>query len=245
MIILARQDNRCALCRSCLEGEYDIDHTLPLSLSGTNELENLRALCPGCHEIMTGELAAAGCTQGTRHTLESHNPPHLYRELHMAPKPQELVYGVSSRKKASRQRNQLNVSDLLSHHPVPEISEDTAILGKFNEVFCLDAVRCRLFALTKRSRGLPIFCPLDDWEPFAITKLPEYDFVFIDLGDVRIHKGMFPYTGSRPYAAELCEWLLDHKIITASDCKVGLQASARIMDFEKVVQAIERAVDGV
>ena len=172
------------------------------------------------HEIVTGELAATGCTQGTRNTVESHNPPHLHREFHMAPKPQEVVYGVPSRKKATRQKNQHDVLDLLSQHPVPEVSEGSDTLGKFKDVYCLDAMKCRLFALTKRSRGIPIFCPLDDWEPFDISKLPEYDFVFIDLGDVRLHKDMFPYTGSRPYAAELCEWLLDHKIITASDCKV-------------------------
>ena len=44
-IILARQNDRCALCRESLGGVFDIDHTLPLCLSGTNELENLRALC--------------------------------------------------------------------------------------------------------------------------------------------------------------------------------------------------------
>jgi hypothetical protein len=94
MIILAMQDNRCALCRNCLDGVYQIDHTLPLSLSGTNELENLRALCKECHIIETEKLNTAGCAQGTRNTVESHLPPHLYRELHMAPKPQELVFGV-------------------------------------------------------------------------------------------------------------------------------------------------------
>ena len=245
MIILARQAGRCALCRESLNGVYDIDHTLPLCLSGTNELENLRALCKECHKRETERLATSGCTVGTKNTVESHNPPHLFREVHMAPKPQEVIYGVPWKKKATKHAKAQNVSDLLSQHPVPEISEDSEILGKFKDVFCLDAVKCRLFALTKRSRGLPVFCPLDDWEPFEISKLPEYDFVFIDLGDVRLHKNLFPHTGSRPYAAELCEWLLEHKIITASDCKVGLKASARVMDFEKAVQAIERAADEV
>ena len=38
-----------------------------------------------------------------------------------------------------------------------------------------------IFALTKRTRGLPVFSPLDDWEPLDIAKLPGYDFVFVDL----------------------------------------------------------------
>jgi hypothetical protein len=134
LIILARQAGRCALCRESLNGVYDIDHTLPLCLSGTTELENLRALCKECHKREIERLATLGCTVGTKNTVESHNPPHLFREVHMAPKPQEVVYGVPWKKKATKLAKAQNVSDLLSQHPVPEISEGSEILGKFKDV---------------------------------------------------------------------------------------------------------------
>jgi len=134
--------------------------------------------------------------------------------------------------------------DSLNNHPVPETSEAIAILGNVKDNYCLDAVKCRLNALTKRTRGLPVFCPLDDWEPFQLAKLPEYDFVFIDLG-ARVHIDTFPYTGSRPYAAEVCEWLLDKKIISACHCKFGLRASARVLDFERCVRKFEEMAEGL
>ena len=85
----------------------------------------------------------------------------------------------------------------MSQHPTPEVLEEHAFIGDVKEFYCLDAVGCRLNALTMRTRGLPIFCPLDDWERFDVNKLHEYDFVYID-SDARVHSGTFPWTGKRP-----------------------------------------------
>ena len=232
------QDNKCFLCEVRLGKKFDIDHILPLCLSGTNEIKNLRALCKDCHEAETYRLITSGYNKNLHYTIESHLSPHLRRELHQAPKPQEVVYGLPWRERKNKKAKTQNVMDTLNNHPVPETSEAIAILGNVKDIYCLDAVKCRLNALTKRTRGLPVFCPLDDWEPFQLAKLPEYDFVFIDLG-ARVHIDTFPYTGSRPYAAEVCEWLLDKKIISACHCKFGLRASARVLDFERCVQKFE------
>ncbi|NDD63714.1 MAG: AAA family ATPase [Acidobacteria bacterium] len=38
------------------------------------------------------------------------------------------------------------------------------------------------------------------------------------------HEGLFPYTGSRWYAAEVCEYLLENKLIPEGACRAGLKA---------------------
>jgi hypothetical protein len=134
-------------------------------------------------------------------------------------------------------------------------------------------------ALTKRTRGLPVFSPLDEWEPFDSRPLADWDFVFVDLealvedlhaqqvfkwlgeceeieaqrkeiqGDatepvdedllpqvpleptrpqVYVHEGLFPYTGSRWYAAEVCEWLLQNDRIPVGACRAGLRATRHV-----------------
>ena len=52
--IAIRQNWKCAghECSKELE-EYDIDHIIPLSLGGKEDIDNLQALCPGCHRKKT------------------------------------------------------------------------------------------------------------------------------------------------------------------------------------------------
>jgi 5-methylcytosine-specific restriction endonuclease McrA len=59
--IAKRQNWLCAgeQCREAQPNqeleEYDIDHIIPLHLGGTEELDNLQALCPGCHRRKTDQ----------------------------------------------------------------------------------------------------------------------------------------------------------------------------------------------
>jgi len=62
--ILMRQNNKCAGkdCAKLHNGKKlmvnnrsDFDHIKPLALGGKNELNNLQALCPGCHRLKTRE----------------------------------------------------------------------------------------------------------------------------------------------------------------------------------------------
>lgn len=46
--MLCMQDARCIYCRVLLE-KYHIDHILPVSRGGTNDLGNLQLLCPRCN----------------------------------------------------------------------------------------------------------------------------------------------------------------------------------------------------
>ena len=52
-IVASRQKWRCKKCKELLDFTYEIDHVVPLYKGGSNELNNLRALCRNCHGRIT------------------------------------------------------------------------------------------------------------------------------------------------------------------------------------------------
>jgi hypothetical protein len=46
--VLERQEHLCNVC-SCELGYYEMDHIIPLASNGTNDIDNLQALCKQCH----------------------------------------------------------------------------------------------------------------------------------------------------------------------------------------------------
>jgi HNH endonuclease len=47
--VAANQKWTCAGCNQLLDETYEVDHHIPLHKGGSNEKENLRALCRNCH----------------------------------------------------------------------------------------------------------------------------------------------------------------------------------------------------
>ena len=47
--VASNQKWRCNMCNNLLDATYEIDHKIPLFKNGTNELNNLQALCRNCH----------------------------------------------------------------------------------------------------------------------------------------------------------------------------------------------------
>ena len=264
--VKTKQDGLCSICQDKLGTKFEVDHISPLCQIGTNDVENLRAICPPCHSEETDKLLLAGMDLNEKakfHTIESHLSPKLYRELHLAPKPKEVSYGVFEDTRGLKnkivqrtrdpkkidlrmqkirnfhlkfmgaKRHDLkvqNIKDLLQRHQRPEkvgTALTPALPSHISQLKCMDAVGCRLNALIKRTRGLPVFSPLDEWEPFSMDLLPLADFVFIQV-DGRLHEGLFPYTGSRAYAAEVCEYMLEHGIIREMNCKAILRSTRHI-----------------
>lgn len=55
-MILKYQNYECALCKAKIDNlPFEIDHIIPVSLSGTNDYSNLQALCIDCHIKKTKE----------------------------------------------------------------------------------------------------------------------------------------------------------------------------------------------
>lgn len=53
--VAAGQAWRCAGCDQLLPASFQVDHVMPLSVGGSNEPDNLAALCPNCHAKKTQE----------------------------------------------------------------------------------------------------------------------------------------------------------------------------------------------
>ena len=53
--VAANQGWRCGHCNTLLDATYEVDHKLALMHGGTNDINNLEALCPNCHRKKTVE----------------------------------------------------------------------------------------------------------------------------------------------------------------------------------------------
>lgn len=47
--VAARQDWKCNICKYQLDHTYEVDHTIRLEYGGSNDVDNLVALCRNCH----------------------------------------------------------------------------------------------------------------------------------------------------------------------------------------------------
>ena len=53
-MVLEKSKKKCAGCKCCLKAKkYEIDHIKPLASGGTNQIDNLQALCKACHQDKT------------------------------------------------------------------------------------------------------------------------------------------------------------------------------------------------
>ena len=52
-VVAPNQKWTCNMCYKMLDASYEIDHTIPLYKGGTNNVENLQALCRNCHGLKT------------------------------------------------------------------------------------------------------------------------------------------------------------------------------------------------
>lgn len=48
-VILARNDGLCGICGQSIEGEFHIDHIVPVALGGTDDEANLQPAHPRCN----------------------------------------------------------------------------------------------------------------------------------------------------------------------------------------------------
>jgi 5-methylcytosine-specific restriction endonuclease McrA len=53
--VASKQKWKCFKCKMLLDCTYEIDHIKPLYLNGTNDVDNLQALCRNCHGKKTTE----------------------------------------------------------------------------------------------------------------------------------------------------------------------------------------------
>lgn len=57
--VAAGQQWKCGDCGALLSSAYQIDHIAPLWRGGSNDADNLRALCSNCHSLKTQREASS------------------------------------------------------------------------------------------------------------------------------------------------------------------------------------------
>ena len=72
------------------ESGYDIDHIVELRSGGSNEVDNLQALCPACHRVKTSRN-----TVGFVHPVEKH--PTFFKEIVINGKSLRILTGPQAR----------------------------------------------------------------------------------------------------------------------------------------------------
>ncbi|PQP24151.1 HNH endonuclease [Rhodococcus opacus] len=66
-IVLNRDEHRCQLGLACCTGEAtEVDHIINRAAGGSDDLENLRAVCQSCHRVLTQRQANAARPQRKR-----------------------------------------------------------------------------------------------------------------------------------------------------------------------------------
>jgi len=58
-IVAEAQRWACCDCGDLLPSTYQVDHVVPLWKGGSNDVDNLRAMCPNCHALKTQREAPA------------------------------------------------------------------------------------------------------------------------------------------------------------------------------------------
>ena len=67
----------------------EVDHQVPLCFGGTNELDNLAALCEECHREKSYHEDLSHCED--RNPLVSRLNRETYQMFHLSPKPPQMV----------------------------------------------------------------------------------------------------------------------------------------------------------
>lgn len=51
--VSSKQDWKCGVCNNTLPPSYQVDHIIPFSICGNDDIDNLMSLCPTCHANKT------------------------------------------------------------------------------------------------------------------------------------------------------------------------------------------------
>ena len=226
--ILERQKKRCRSCGDELRYP-EIDHIVPLCQGGSNDFNNLQALCSECHNDKT-QKEESGSHRS--HTIQSQLSIGMWKTLHKCPKPREVSWGLydsteklekmllpkrTAEKKVkvlqAKSKALCKVRSTVSFKHIKDIllkkvharivqTKPKPLFPGGSTLHALDAKGCRMNALLHRDRPLPIFSPLDEpTETFEEGCLATADFIYVDAG--KEHD--IPYTGCSRYAAEVAQ----------------------------------------
>ena len=194
--VLARSNGKCELCGDPVD-QYNLDHHVPRTAFGKDEMGNLWCVCPACHKHKT-----ANC-DNQRINVEDQNPfisrfnDVTWRAFVEAPRPHQMVADV--------------------HSAVQDNSP----------LYHVDIRSCRLNALTECNvHEVPVFSVLDEVEAVTGYHLGDYHWVEVPPCRLRSPLRSYAYDTARWYTRAECQFMFEHGICQWEDLKLTLTATA-------------------
>jgi len=200
-MVLDKSKKKCASCKCCLKAKkFDIDHIRPLANGGTNEIDNLQALCKSCHQDKTANENEQGKYVKFSDTESCFNNT-----------VQEIMNSALSHAYAFVEPVQERLSSQ-AHASEP-------VKGK--KLFTIDINKCRRNILLHHNHDYCVFNVMDEPEVFESFKIIE-GFYYIETDTY------FPLRGNGWYYHSLVQYCLDNNIITKNDIKYVIYSSATV-----------------
>ena len=144
--VMDKSNNLCMLCRCT--GDLEIDHIKPLCKGGTNNINNLQALCKGCHRTKTQREQETGVFIKEEETMSSFNC-----------QTKEVINSLYAK----------------SHAFVETLREPDD--KYYYKMYKLDINKCRRNCLYYSKYEYPVFNVMDEVETYKGIKQPGLYFV--------------------------------------------------------------------
>ena len=92
--ILSTQDHKCGECGDGPQ-HYDLQHKKAVALGGTNDIENLLAVCKQCHAKLTADQQASFSDDTKSHTVASALCPMMHDVFTKYARPTQVAHKIS------------------------------------------------------------------------------------------------------------------------------------------------------
>jgi 5-methylcytosine-specific restriction endonuclease McrA len=217
--IKTKQNGKCNKCKEEIKNTFHIDHIQPLSNNGTNEPENLQALCVSCHIEKTKE---------EKQGIEQVQTDNLMSSFNM--QAMEAIKSDWFRKVAFTQyiidkdenEKYKNMVSYKKTEPASNVTFDQNLDDKMNKftVKCIDNNKNRKNILVHSGHDFPRYSVLDDIELFDgnITT----GFYYIES------ENTFPLRKNGFYSEPMVKFCLNKNIINKSQIKYQFKSSFKI-----------------
>jgi 5-methylcytosine-specific restriction enzyme A len=236
-MVLEKSEKKCSGCQCCLESKkYDIDHIKPLASGGTNEIDNLQALCKACHRDKTANENEQGlyvkfsdtesCFNNTVQEIMNSALSHAYAFVEPIREP------TKGKKLFTIDINKCRRNILLNH------KHDYCIFNVMDEpeVFTRKLDKYVSFFLTNSISNSMLNTQIDDYTSYFL-ELDITDNLYmgselrkkLDEGLYYIETdSYFPLRGNGWYYHSLVQYCLDNKIITKNNIKYVIYSSSTV-----------------
>jgi 5-methylcytosine-specific restriction enzyme A len=236
-MVLEKSEKKCSGCQCCLESKkYDIDHIKPLASGGTNEIDNLQALCKACHRDKTANENEQGlyvkfsdtesCFNNTVQEIMNSALSHAYAFVEPIREP------TKGKKLFTIDINKCRRNILLNH------KHDYCIFNVMDEpeVFTRKLDKYVSFFLTNSISNSMLNTRIDDYTSYFL-ELDITDNLYmgselrkkLDEGLYYIETdSYFPLRGNGWYYHSLVQYCLDNNIITKNNIKYVIYSSSTV-----------------